>query len=121
MNWLKRLFGFLRGYFRTGQAARDTQKALEYVGKALPFVIIAADIITTLTPTFVDDALWRAIKAAYPRLLDGTEKSPEELKAEALVISAELLKAKYPELSTSVARAAAQLAYIDWKAAKGDQ
>ena len=120
MSWLKRLFGWLSGYFTSGKAAADAQKALEYVGKALPFVVIAADIITTLTPTGVDDAAWRAIKAAYPRLLDGTEKSSEELKAEALIISAELLKARYPELSTSVARAAAQLAYIDWKATKGE-
>lgn len=115
MNWLKRLFGFLRGYFQSGQAARDTQKALEYVGRALPIVQIVADVIVRMTPTAIDDAVWAAIKAKFPRILDGTAKTPEELKAEAMVIASEWMTIKYPELSTTVARAAVQLAYADFK------
>lgn len=118
MNWLKRLFNAIGAYFKSGKAAADATKAMQYVGKALPFVVIAADIITSLTPTGIDDLVWARIKAKYPNLLDGKQKSPDELKADALIIAAELLKDRYPELSTSVARAAAQLAYIDWKALK---
>lgn len=116
MNWLKRIFGFLRGYFSSGKAASDAQKALEYVGKALPIIRIVADVVVTLTPTGIDDALWAAIKAKYPTLLDGTAKTSDQVKAEALIIAGEMLQARYPELSVSVARAAAQLAYIDFKA-----
>ena len=115
MNFLKRLFGFLKGYFQSGKAARDAQRALEYAGKALPLVIIVADIVTKMTPTGIDDAIWAAIKAKYPRLLDGSEKTPDEVKAEALIIASEWLKLKYPGLSTTVARAAVQLAYADWQ------
>lgn len=116
MNWLKRIFGILRGYFSSGKAASDAQKALEYVGKALPIIRLVADVIVTLTPTGIDDMVWARIKARYPTLLDGTAKTSDEVKAEALVIAGELMRAKYPELSVSVARAAAQLAYIDFKA-----
>jgi len=118
MNWLKKLFGAISKYFKTGSAARQAQQALEYVAKAMPFVVTAGNVIVTLTPTGVDDAVWKAIKAKYPKLLDGSAKTIDELKAEALVIAAEMLQAKFPELTTSVARAAAQLAYIDWSALK---
>ena len=118
MNWLKRLFGFLRGYFQTGQAARDAQQALEFAGKALPIVQVVADVLVTLTPTAIDDVVWAAIKAKFPRLLDGTPKTADELKAEGLIIASEWLKLKYPSLSTTVARAAVQFAYADLKAIK---
>ncbi|MBN9658618.1 MAG: hypothetical protein J0H49_10605 [Acidobacteria bacterium] len=117
MNWLKRLIGSISAYFRTGRAAKDAQTALEYVGRALPYVKIAADLVVSLKPTQVDDLAWTAIKAKYPSLFDGRVKTQDEMKASALLIASDLLKAKYPELSTSVARAAVQLAYIDAKAA----
>lgn len=117
MKWFKKLLGSLAAYFRTGRAAADAQMALNYVGKALPYVKVAADLIVGITPTTVDDIIWSAIKNKYPSLFDGTYKTPDELKATALVVAADLLKAQYPELSTSVARAAVQLAYIDQKAA----
>jgi hypothetical protein len=117
MGWLKRIIGFLSGYFRSGKAASDAQKALEHVGKALPTIRVVADIVTTLTPAGIDDAVWAGIKAKYPTLLDGTAKTPDQVKADALIIASELLLAQYPGLkSVSVARAAAQLAYIDYKA-----
>lgn len=115
MNWISRIFVRLAGYFRSGKAARDAQLALEYVARALPYVKIAADLVISLTPTQVDDLAWAAIKTRYPSLFDGKTKTQDEVKAAAMLIASDLLKAKYPELSTSVARAAVQLAYIDQK------
>lgn len=117
MNWLKRLIGSISAYFRTGQAAKDAQLALEYVGRALPYVAIAANVVVSMTPNSIDDIAWAAIKAKYPSLFDGRTKTQDELKASALLIASDLLKSKFPELSTSVARAAVQLAYIDQKSA----
>lgn len=123
MNWFKKIFSAISKYFKTGKAASDAQKALEYVAKALPYVVIVGDFITASPlpqlvgiPNGIDDAVWLAIKKKFPNLLDGSVKTPDEVKADALVVVTELLKAKYPELSTSVARAAAQLAYLDYKA-----
>lgn len=118
MKWFKKLFGVIGGYFRTGRAASDAQRAFEYIGRALPCVVSAAEIVTTLTPSGVDDVTWGAIKAKYPNLLDGRPKTSDQVKAESLVLAAELLRAQCPEVSTGVARAAAQLAYFDWAALK---
>ena len=116
MDWLKKLFGAISGYFHSGKAAADAQMALNYIGKALPYLKIAADIIIGITPTTLDDIAWNGIQKRYPSLFDGNTKTDDELKALAFLIASDLMKAKYPELSTTVARAAVQLAYIDHKA-----
>lgn len=90
-------------------------KVLQYVGKAMPFIVLAADVVTALTPSGIDDAVWAQIKRLYPTLLDGTEKTPEQLKTEAFIIASETMKSRYPDLDTSTARAAVQLAYLTRK------
>ncbi len=119
MNWLKRLVGAIGAYFRSGNAAHDAHKALEYVGKALPFVVVAADIAVGITPTKVDDAAWASLKASFPALFNGEQHTPDELKLAALGAATHMMQRAYPGLSTSIARAAVQLAYIDYKAMGG--
>ncbi len=115
MSWIRSLFSWIANYFRSGQAAKDAELAMQYASKALPFVKIAADIVVGLTPTQIDDLAWAALKAKYPSLFDDTAKNPDELKLIAFAVASDLLKQKYPELSTSVARAATQLGYIIYK------
>jgi hypothetical protein len=115
MNWLLNLFRGLARWFKTGAAARDTQTALQYVGAALPIVEEVGGLIVTATPTTADDAKWNELRQKYPELLDGQPKTPDALKLAALGIATRLLQARFPILNTSIARAAVQLAYIDWK------
>lgn len=116
MNWLKKIMGAIGAYFRSGSAAFDAHKALEYVGKALPFVVVATDIAVGITPTKLDDAAWASLKASFPTLFNGQPHAPEELKLAALGAATHLMQRAYPGLSTSIARAAVQLAYIDYRA-----
>lgn len=117
MNWLKKLFSSIRSYFKTGRAASDAQKALEFAGKALPFVRLAGDLITRgLIPGTVDDAIWEALKLKFPTLFDGQRKTPDELKLAGLAAATELMRAKYPNLDTSIIRKAIELAYGDYRA-----
>jgi hypothetical protein len=116
MNWFKAIFDWLGRYFASGQAKKDAKLALEHVGKALPYIKIAGDIVIGLTPTQLDDIVWAGIKAKFPDLLDGNKKSPDEVKLAALAIATELLRKQFPELSVSVARAATQLAYLEYRA-----
>ncbi len=117
MNWLKNLFSSIRRYFTTGRAARDAQSALEHVGSALPFVRLAGDLLTRgFIPGIVDDAVWAALKLKFPALFDGRRKTPDELKIAALAAATELMRAKYPNLDTSIIRKAIELAYGDYRA-----
>jgi hypothetical protein len=115
MSWIKKLFGAIGAYFKTGRAASDAQTALELATKALPLVAVAGNIVVGLTPTMVDDALWATIQAKFPALFNGTIKNPDELRLFALGVLTEMVKAKFG-VDTSVARAAAQLAYLDYRA-----
>jgi hypothetical protein len=115
MNWLKNLFGSISRYFRSGAAAKQVSTALEFVGRALPFVVQAADIIVALTPTPADDAIWLEMKERYPEVFDGTRHEGTALRRAGLQIAASELKKRYPELNTDVAIAAAQLAWIDYR------
>lgn len=115
MKTIKRWFGAISAYFTTGQAARQAQAAMELIGEVRPYIIRAADLAVTLTPSPGDDAAWAAIKAKYPRLLTAQHRTADEVKADALLIATELILAKYPHLSTTVARLAAQQSYLDWR------
>lgn len=118
MNWLKRVFSpfaAIAAYFKNGTAARNAQTALEYAARALPYVRFAADLTTKLTTTRADDVAWVALVARYPEVFDGSPKTGEQLKRAALQIAAREMQAAFPQLSTSVAIAAAQLAYLEFK------
>lgn len=115
MNWIKSLLAKIASYFSSGRAAADAQKACEYAAKVLPIISIAADIVVKLTPTGVDDAVWAALKVKYPELFSGKQLTGDELKLYALGIASEIVKRKFPELDTSVARTALQLAYLEYR------
>ena len=115
MKWLKDLLAKIASYFTSGRAARDAQLACEYAAKVLPIISIAADIVVRLTPTGVDDAVWAALKVKFPELFSGKQLSGDELKLYALGVATELVKSKFPELDTSVARTAIQLAYLEFR------
>lgn len=118
MNWIKSFLEKLNQYFISGKAQRDARIALEHVGAAMPYIDMAARIVTTLTPTGVDDVVWSLIRTRYPSLFDGQPKSEAELKATAFLVASDLLKARYPQLDTTIARAATQFAYIEHRSAK---
>jgi hypothetical protein len=54
-------------------------------------------------------------KAKYPCLLTAQHRTADDVKADALLIATELILARYPQLSTTVARLAAQQSYLDWR------
>lgn len=118
MKWLKDLLAKIASYFTSGRAAQDAQLACEYAAKVLPIISIAADIVVRLTPTGIDDAAWSAIKVKYPDLFSGNKLSGDELKLYALGVATEIVKRKFPELDTSVARTAIQLAYLEFRQAQ---
>jgi len=115
MSWISKVLeGFLH-LFGSRRAQRALNQVADFVVKALPAIDIAAQIITTLTPTAIDDAAFAYVKQRWPRLFDGSVKTADELKLYALGVATDLLQRTYPALSTTVARAAVQLAYLGKK------
>ena len=84
----------------------------DLIPKVGPFIKTAGDIITGMTPTNVDDAMWAVIKDKYSQLFDGSKVSKENAKLYALGIATDLIEHQFPEVGTTVARAAAQIAYL---------
>lgn len=122
MNWLKKLFGAAQQsanailkYFSTGKAAQDCEIALGLVGAALPYIKIAGDIVTKLIPGEVDDRVWAAIQTKFPALFRGEKLTSDELKLYTLAVATEILQQKF-NIDLSTARAAAQNAYLDYRA-----
>lgn len=87
---------------------------------ALPYLDLAAEIVSGLTPTKVDDITLRTIKVQFPRLFSGEPMTVEEFKLYTLGVATELLKAHSPGTSTTIARIAAQVAYLRYKAGETD-
>jgi hypothetical protein len=118
-TFLKKTFGsvtaWLMQYFKSGKAAADAQWALEHMHEALPIVGMVADIATAITPTAIDDVVWKAVKAKYPTLWDGSLKTDEEFKLYALGVATELFKQRFPAVDTTRARMAVQNAYADYR------
>jgi hypothetical protein len=56
MNRLKAFFKALADYFRSGKARDHLQAAEKAALVAMPYISIAGDILTGITPTKVDDA-----------------------------------------------------------------
>jgi hypothetical protein len=113
MSWIVKLFQKLAGYFKSPKAKEDAEKALQYALMAAPYIKLAGQVVTTLTPTGVDDAAWALITGKYPRLFDGSLVTGDERKLYALGIAGELLEARFPGLDTSIARTAVQLAWLE--------
>jgi hypothetical protein len=111
MNWIKSILAKVAAFFTSGKAKAALDAAADYTVRALPFIDIAATIVAGLTPTGIDDIALVAVKAKFPRLFNGTIQSGDELKLYALGVATELFKQRYPDLTTSIARTAVQLAY----------
>ena len=119
LNWLKKLFGAISAYFKSGQAAKDAALALKYARLAAPYIQIVGDIATKYiihTPGEVDDAVWARIKERLPILFDGKAHTDDEVKGAMIRAAGLLLQSKYPELDLSIAIAAAQNGYLDVRA-----
>lgn len=111
MGWIKQVVARVAAWFGRGRAEAALNTAADYVLRALPIIDIVATIVTGLTPTTIDDAALRLLREKFPALFDGSLKTADELKLYALGAATEVLKHRYPALSTSIARTAVQLAY----------
>ena len=108
---LRDFFSRIAAFFSSGAARKALNTTADLVPKALPFLDIAATIIAGATPSPVDDVLLAQIHTKFPRLFDGSLHTGDEVKLYLLGVATQLLQAKYPQVSTSIARAAVQIAY----------
>ena len=108
---IKTFFLKIAAFFSSGEANKALNAAAALVPKAMPFLDVAATIATGLTPTTLDDDVLAQIQTKFPRLFDGTLHTGDEVKLYLLGIATQLLQSRYPQVSTSVARAAVQVAY----------
>jgi hypothetical protein len=111
MQKIKTFFARIIGFFSSGAAKKALDTAAALVPQAMPFIDIAAQIAAGLTPTTVDDAMLAEVHAKFPRFFDGSLTTADEVKLYLLGVATQLLQARFPQVSTSVARAAVQVAY----------
>lgn len=111
-NFFSKIGKFFSDLVKNKAALKATFDAsFDMAAKALPFIDMAATIASGVTPSKLDDAALALIKSKYPGLFDGTIKTGDELKLYTLGAATELVKNKYPEVGTTVARLAVQSAY----------
>lgn len=104
--------GLLRKFWDNKALYNNLIYVEDLIPKVGPYIKIAGDIITGITPTTVDDAAWKAIKEKYPQLFSGQKVDSETAKLYALGIATDLVERRYPDISTTVARTATQIAYL---------
>lgn len=109
---LKRYFGKLRDFFGGGQAKAVFDYTTDLAIAAIPYIDVVASIAAPFTPTRADDAALMFIHARYPQLFDGSLKTSQEVKLYMFSAACDLLKQRYPTISTSMARAAVSAAYL---------
>ena len=111
MNKIKSFFQKVSTFFSSGEANKALNTAAELVPHAIPFLDVAAEIAAGLAPSAVPQAVLDQIHAKFPRLFDGSIKDGEDLKLYMLGVATQLVQSKFPQVSTSIARAAVQVAY----------
>ncbi len=111
MKTIRSFFARVAALFTSPKGQESLKQAADLAAKSMPYIDIAAKIVTGVTPTTLDDMALSMIHARYPRLFDGSIHDGEELKLYAFGAAADLLQQKYPAVSTSVARLAVQVAY----------
>jgi hypothetical protein len=111
MKKVKAFFARVAAFFSSGEATKALNTAAELVPKAIPYIDIAAEIAAGLAPSAVPEAVLGEIHGKFPRLFDGSLNSADEVKLYLLGVASDLLKARFPNVSTSIARAAVQVAY----------
>ena len=104
-------FNKVSTFFSSGEASKALNAAAALVPEAIPFLDVAAEIAAGLAPSAVPQAVLDQIHNRFPRLFDGSLKSPDDVKLYLLGVATQLLQAKYPQVTTSIARAAVQVAY----------
>ncbi len=109
---IKKIFSSVVNFFKSGRAKKDADIALGFVVEALPFLNIAATIVTSVIPGDLDNLALQVIKTKYPRLFDGSILTTDELKIYALGIASGFLQHKFPKLDKTIAVLAVQLAYV---------
>lgn len=112
MNLIKSFFSFIARLVTSGAAKRALNRAAEIAPDVLPYIALAAEIVAGITPSQIDDVLLAAIKAKYPQLFNGSLKTADEVKLFTLGVAGDLVQAKFPGVSTSIARSAVQAIYL---------
>jgi|YNPMSStandDraft_1061717.scaffolds.fasta_scaffold100753_2 hypothetical protein len=108
LGWFKKIINSVLG-------RRDQiERVFDLVLDALPVAYDIVAVVAAITPSQLDDVTLAAMRNSFPKLFDGS-LTTDERKLYLLATAAELLKRRYPEASTSVARLAVQLAYVLWK------
>lgn len=107
---IKSILSKIGSFFASGSAQKAIDTAASFVPFALPYIDIAAEIITGITPTTLDDKALALVKTKFPGLFDGSLKTGDEVKLYGLAVASSLMSSKYP-LGTTIARASVQLAY----------
>jgi len=117
MTWLKNLFASIARFFATRFGYESFRKVLPYVKVALPYIELAALVVSGRQEP--SEALARLLQQKFPTLFaQGIPKTEHELKLFALAVATELLRQDAPELTTNELRKAIELAYADYLALK---
>ena len=104
-------FSKILAFFSSGAANKALNTVAELVPYAIPFLDIAAEIAAGVAPSAVPQIVLDQIHTRFPRLFDGSLKTGDEVKLYLLAVAGQLLQSKYPNVSTSIARTAVQVAY----------
>jgi|DewCreStandDraft_4_1066084.scaffolds.fasta_scaffold03500_33 hypothetical protein len=117
MKWLLNLFRSIARFFTTRNGYESFLKILPYVKIALPYIELAAGIVSgAVQPT---EAITSILQQKFPHLsADGLPKTEDEKKVFAIAVATELMRADFGDLSTHEIRKALELAYGDYKALK---
>jgi hypothetical protein len=99
------------GFFRRGKAKKVVDTIEDLAIKAMPYVDIAGELVVTLTPTKIDDIVFRQVKDKFPRLFDGSIKTRQELNLYALGVAGEMVE-YYFKVDTGVARSVVEKAIL---------
>lgn len=113
MNAIKSLFRVIFEYFTSGRAKADIEKVESIVFAVAPFLESAAAIAAGIDPGLhIALDVIAGIKAKYPGLFDGSQRTTHEKNLYMLGIAGDLVEAHYPNIDTTIARSAVQLAFL---------
>jgi hypothetical protein len=81
------------------------EKYFAVVIKGVPEAFEVAEFVARMTPTQLDNAALDSVRVQFPKMFDKT-LTVEERKLYLTGVAGELLKAKFPQLTTTMARIA---------------